>query len=246
MQRTTPRHAFTLVELSIVLVIIGLIIGGVLSGRSLVSAGKLRTVAADAEAYMAAANNFRNQYRYLPGDMPNAASYWSTTGNGDADGQVAGTERFRFWQQINLAGFVNSSFTGATGGGGANDFVIGSNIPNSRIDRAGFSFYYANLTATTTVYTMNLGNMLAFGRSGGTNTGEPINAALTPTDAFNVDTKADDGQPATGKWIANGTGGGNFGTATACTTSSSGTDYSGTYQRTSDTESCGFFIMSGI
>ena len=65
------RRAFSLVELSIVLVILGLLVGGVLSGRSLITSAALRAQIAQIDQYRTAANTFRSKYNYLPGDLPN-------------------------------------------------------------------------------------------------------------------------------------------------------------------------------
>lgn len=236
-----------MVELSIVLAILGLLVGGVLAGRSLIRAAELRSVVTDASSYLTAVSNFRNQYRYLPGDLPTATSYWSAATNGDGDGLIADDERYGLWQQLYLAGFVPTAYTGATGSGGANDFVLGSNIPKSRIANAGFSMYYANLTALMSkVYVANMGNMLTFGGSVGPVDGPPITAILSPPDAYTVDMKVDDGMPGTGNWMANSAGGGDFGTSTSCTTSSSGTDYTGAYRVSYEGTSCSFFIKSGM
>jgi prepilin-type N-terminal cleavage/methylation domain-containing protein len=62
MLRTTPNKGFTLIELSIVLVIIGLIVGGVLGGRELVKQAELRKVLKEAEQFKTAANAFRAKY----------------------------------------------------------------------------------------------------------------------------------------------------------------------------------------
>jgi hypothetical protein len=140
---------------------------------------------------------------------------------------------------------VERAYTGLTGGGGANDFVLGTNVPNARITLAGFSTYFANLPASTTNYAANMGNMITFGKSRGTNAGEPINAVFTPADAFTIDTKVDDGRPGTGKWIANLTGGGVFGNAASCSTDASGADYAGTYRTNITDVACSFFIMTG-
>lgn len=99
------KTGFTLVELSIVLVIIGLIVGGVLVGRDLINAAKLRAVLIDIEKFNAAANTFRTKYNCLPGDCLNATDYFGTfascgaysvdspnlsnsTCNGDGNGRV--------------------------------------------------------------------------------------------------------------------------------------------------------------
>lgn len=68
--------AFSLVELSIVLVIIGLLAGGVLSGQSLIRASQLRTVITQYEQYKTAISTFRDKYFALPGDMSNAVDFW--------------------------------------------------------------------------------------------------------------------------------------------------------------------------
>lgn len=238
-----------MIELSIVIVVIGLIIGGVMTGRSMIRAAELRSVITDANAYISAANQFREMYRLLPGDATSAASYWSATANGNGDGAVTGAERFRFWEQLNLAGFVEKRFSGQQGAGGAEDFVIDPNgtpnAPNARIAFTGFGFYYANISASTTTYAVNLGNALTYGKSGAANSGPPANAALSPPDAWGIDKKTDDGRPGTGKWVANLTGGGNFGTATACSTDPDGSTYTGSYNTAIETTACSFFIMSG-
>ena len=71
------KVGFTLIELSIVLVIIGLIIGGVLVGRDLISAAGVRAQISQIEKYQSAVNTFRGKYGYLPGDIsdPTAQQY---------------------------------------------------------------------------------------------------------------------------------------------------------------------------
>lgn len=67
------RHAaqagFTLVELSIVLVIIGLIVGGVLAGQDMIRAAEIRATISQVEEFNTAANTFRDKYRAMPGDI---------------------------------------------------------------------------------------------------------------------------------------------------------------------------------
>nr|WP_279308264.1 prepilin-type N-terminal cleavage/methylation domain-containing protein [Niveispirillum sp. BGYR6] len=79
------KKAFSLVELSIVLVILGLLVGGVLVGQSLIKASEMRKVGADFTKYEAAVNAFRDKYFFYPGDLPNATQFWGlaagTAGN---------------------------------------------------------------------------------------------------------------------------------------------------------------------
>src|SRR5580692_12405602 len=62
--------AFTLIEMSIVLVIIGLIVGGVLVGQDLIRAAGVRAQISQIEKYNTAVNTFYGKYGYLPGDIP--------------------------------------------------------------------------------------------------------------------------------------------------------------------------------
>ena len=71
----TSTKGFTLIELSIVLVIIGLITGGVLVGRDLIEAAKIRSVISDIEQIDTAVNTFRLKYNCIPGDCKNAARF---------------------------------------------------------------------------------------------------------------------------------------------------------------------------
>jgi prepilin-type N-terminal cleavage/methylation domain-containing protein len=84
------KHGFTLVELSIVLVIIGLIVGGVVGGQSLVRSAKITYLASELKSFQVMFTAFELQYDAIPGDMVNAEDYWGAgnTDNGDGDGQI--------------------------------------------------------------------------------------------------------------------------------------------------------------
>jgi len=77
---------FSLVELSIVLVILGLLTGGILAGQSLIRGAELRSIHADFSKYTSAVHAFRDKYRAWPGDMSNATAFWGAVNTGGAGG----------------------------------------------------------------------------------------------------------------------------------------------------------------
>lgn len=110
------QSGFTLVEIAIVLVIIGLLLGGVLKGQELITQAKIKNIANDFNGVMAAVYAYQDRYRALPGDDKNAATRWSGTTSGGGDGLVAdsGTvtnETLLFWQHLRAAGLIAGGAT---------------------------------------------------------------------------------------------------------------------------------------
>jgi len=85
------QKGFTLVEIAIVLVIIGLLLGGILKGQEMITQAKIKNVVADFSGISAAYYGYQDRYRAIPGDDPNAGTRWSGAGSGDGNGVVAGT-----------------------------------------------------------------------------------------------------------------------------------------------------------
>jgi prepilin-type N-terminal cleavage/methylation domain-containing protein len=124
---TTKQQGFTLVEIAIVLVIIGLLLGGILKGQEMITQAKIKNVMADFSGISAAYHGYQDRYRALPGDdlgatrWPGAIAKASADGGGN--GQVAGTynnacpqtavaatpESCLFWDHLRRAGFVSGN-----------------------------------------------------------------------------------------------------------------------------------------
>lgn len=92
MVQLRAQSAFSLVELSIVLVILGLLTGGILGGQALIRAAELRSVATELDRYRAASFAFRDKYFSLPGDMTNATEFWGNASTGAVGGECTTPE----------------------------------------------------------------------------------------------------------------------------------------------------------
>ncbi|MGZ5094819.1 MAG: prepilin-type N-terminal cleavage/methylation domain-containing protein [Burkholderiales bacterium] len=117
----SKRHGgFTLIEIAIVLVIIGLLLGGVLKGQELITAARVRNFIQEEDAVKAAYFGFLDRYRALPGDYANAATTITgistvacNGGNGNGDGQITGAnnEDTLVWEHLSKAGFIAGTYT---------------------------------------------------------------------------------------------------------------------------------------
>ena len=118
------QSGFTLVEIAIVLVIVGLLLGGILKGQELVQNAKVRNIADQQNAIKAAYYAFQDRYRALPGDyaaagtnIPNVTV--ATNGDGNAQIGVVGSpsdEPVFAWHHLTNAGFISCSQCSAQSG----------------------------------------------------------------------------------------------------------------------------------
>jgi len=187
---------FTLVELSLVIVIIGLIVAGVIGGQSLVNQAKLRTVITDIDKYKVAVNAFRLEYDTIPGDMSNAESYFgaANTNNGNGDGRIprGSQEVFLLWQHLSLAGFIKGTYTGA-GDGGANNSTPDVNVPSAYGGKVCLGTRYGQ-DSIGAPSDLKPNKDIQFLVMGGIRSGtDCTNKGFKPKDNLSIDTKIDDG-----------------------------------------------------
>jgi len=119
------QAGFTLVEIAIVLVIIGLLLGGVLKGQEIITNAKIKNLESDFNGISAAIYSYQDRYRSIPGDDKNAATRWGATvasGDGNSkiaagnaihkfDSTTAGDESRLFWLHLRNAGLVTGAKT---------------------------------------------------------------------------------------------------------------------------------------
>ncbi len=114
------QGGFTLIEIAIVLVIIGLLLGGVLKGQELITSARVRNLISQQDGIKAAYFGFLDRYRALPGDyngaVPNIAGISTAAcggGNGNGNGRIETTENEMVlaWEHLSKSGFINGSYT---------------------------------------------------------------------------------------------------------------------------------------
>ncbi|MFM9890472.1 MAG: type II secretion system protein [Rickettsiales bacterium] len=217
------KSAFSLVELSIVLVILGLLTGGILAGQSLIRAAELRSVSSDIQRYITATSAFRDKYFSLPGDMTNAISFWGTdatscpngggatgTCNGNGDGiigaaLVTSCENQEYWRQLSLAGLIEGKYTPNTATGCYAAMTFGSQIPKTRLGDGAVTMAFLGTVVASGVYPGNAFYPGSYGNAFVVGTYNTVNVnyltvgyLLRPEEAWNIDTKLDDGKPGYG------------------------------------------------
>lgn len=224
-----PKNSgFTLVELSIVLVVIGLIVGGILTGQSLIEAAGVRAQISQIENYRTAVNTFRGRFGYLPGDMPDpyASQFGFQTrgtlrGQGDSNGLLEGNcsgnvygwfqgcgENAVFWEDLSTAELIHSSIVGFEVNGINYPYMLGFNTGPSLTSNPSIREWLpeAKIRDSNFVYTYSVDGYNYFAVSSVTRIGHSLESTEDPgigvREAEIIDEKMDDGFPQTGRITA--------------------------------------------
>lgn len=209
-------QGFTLIELSVVLVIIGLIIGGVMVGRDLINSSGIRAQISQIEKFNSAVNTFRTKYGGLPGDLNRTdamgfglyaityAPYIGLPARGDGNGVIQSRgqnyftdELVMFWRHLSEAGLIDGMYglklntAAEVTTNFVNDYLPATKIGQNaviQIGNAGTSTHYYLILSTSVT-------------AGGCCNGASQNT-LTAAESYQIDSKIDDGLPGSGRVFA--------------------------------------------
>ncbi|MEN8236247.1 MAG: prepilin-type N-terminal cleavage/methylation domain-containing protein [Pseudomonadota bacterium] len=187
---TQLNAGFSLVELAIVLVVIGLIIGGVLKGQQLIESARLKSVLSQLNEFRLATGIFIDRFGGLPGDFQHAKEYiHSSLRNGSGNGIIegaglqAGTEAQQYWMHLSKAQLI--SFSGSEN---SDSIGFGITAPASRLGGGYTVVYHPESDMPGHWYL--LGEAL---------NGHGDGALLTPAQALSLDQQVDTGMPTSGR-----------------------------------------------
>ncbi|MFI4955098.1 MAG: type II secretion system protein [Gammaproteobacteria bacterium] len=218
------KKGFSLVELAVVIIVIGLLIAAIASAGAILKQANTRRVVAAVDQARQAYNGFMGEYNEMPGDMADASTYWPTTCgvsnaacNGNGNSQLDLTfaadtdESLKLLKHLTLAGFLNlniplipDAYTHPLNYSPQIGDGMGYSIaPPTFIDQTAGAFQLFRNS--------DLSGVLAY--VGKARTGNPrgfngfyFNSAFTPYEAYAVDHKMDDGVYDGTHYVGSGTG----------------------------------------
>lgn len=193
-QQSDKQAGFSLVELAIAFMIIGLLVGGILKGQDLIENARLKSVLTQVNEYRLAMSTFIDRYDALPGDFSQASALIQ---EGLLDGNNSGTiegpgltsqgsnhEALSFWLHLAAANLISSPGKPCSEG----NTKFGNGAPKAKIG-GGFTIRYYPFEDMP-------GHWIVLGTENGSEGNAP---GLTPLQAMALDRRADDGNPLTGR-----------------------------------------------
>jgi len=211
---SSKKSAFSLIELSIVLIIIGLLIAGITGGATLIKSSELRSVMGEARGYAVSVNSFFTQYDRYPGDSDISVG----TNNkcvGDRDNIIEYyidkcSEGLDAWNDLKDIGAIDLSLTLNAAQVGDNTATYASvgamtpvtNIPGSKTKGNGWAFDNTSVIDTLNQNFVVLTGVTITGKTALINNATVANLAASPAlsapDSLSIDSKIDDGKPNSG------------------------------------------------
>ena len=212
---SNKNFGFTLVELAIVIIIIGLIVSGILQGQELITQARVRAQIKQLSDIDTAAATFRLKYEGLPADLKTPSKFGlfepggtGATGLGDGNGLIENNvnsirqcayhlgEVAYFFRHLGEASLISGSYTG---NGSTVIYAVGETAPTTRIDPNSGLLVCAGYVDGTA----GNKNYIYIGASASLDADQWINAGessskLRPEHLYSLDTKLDDGKPLTG------------------------------------------------
>ena len=228
MPKRAANQGFTLIELSVVLVIIGLIAGGILVGRDLVNAAAVRGQISQIDKYNSAVNTFYGKYGALPGDAPATvanqfgfAPRGPYAGEGDGNGIIEGVlfpgagqnnglaqgtgETTLFWVDLSTSRLLDSALNTASANG-AVPINSATGITQTTTPNLDSYFPAGKIGQGNYIYIYSSLGVNYYGIAAITNLAwgwetevNSTNRGLTVQQAYNIDKKVDDSLPRYGR-----------------------------------------------
>ncbi len=186
--RARYQRGFTLIEMAIILVVIGFLVGAILFVHDLLRNNRLRASMSEFNRISSSINTFRGKYNALPGDMTNAASYWAGETNGNGDGAIAATESDHAWRHLAKSAILAGSYTG-TGN-------VATTLADSYVSKwndSVWSFVAPTSTNANTWWGSTKFGGKNFLHLGGVNATYSSTPTFQAKDVEYIDTKMDDG-----------------------------------------------------
>ncbi len=192
----SSTRAFSIIEMAIVLGLIGILLAGVLGGRSLLKKAEISALKQNYTTYQSYITEFREKYRALPGDFRSAPKRLAARGDvrvlgGNGNGIIdSEQEQALFWQHLALADIMKGIAIEENP-----EVIFGETAPDARVG-GGFNVVYEEVHGVRRHWFRLSQTPMAEVTE--------FDGVLTPLDAAQVDRDLDDGNPMTGSVVATG------------------------------------------
>lgn len=257
------KKGFTLVELAIVIVVLGILVSGVVAGQSIIESSKVNSVISDIQKYKTAIRAFELEYDGLPGDFNEAEDYWGSisgncltnsgsgteTCNGDNDGTFdymwpahsdSINEPWRAWQHMANAEILPGKYSGISSGDCSHTTMCsapGENTPEGPFSGSSWHLHYYGNDINWKGKNKSR-NVLALSNHKNGSGANWIGPALKTKHQKKIDEKIDDGKPYLGKVVTSGS----LTSKTYSPNCTDGLGRSSTYRLSEDDPACLMFV----